>query len=88
MIDGPNAQWWSGPDRVVIEPQITKPVEFVYRPLQMTLNGRKHHGSVFFPLPDGSGLYHQLGLIFVEFGSSNEKYAKLHNPLNNLYQKE
>ena len=30
------------------------------RPLQMTLNGRKHHGSVFFPLPDGSGLYHQL----------------------------
>ena len=26
----------------------------------MTLNGRKHQGSVFFPLPDGTGLYHQL----------------------------
>ena len=60
IIDGPNAMWWSGPDKVTIDAQGTKPVEFIYRPLTMTLNGRKHQGSVFFPLPDGTGLYHQL----------------------------
>ena len=60
VIDGPNCNWWSGPDKITLEPQATKPVEFVYRPLTMTLNGRKHQGSVFFPLPDGTGIYHQL----------------------------
>ena len=46
MIDGPNAQWWTGPDRVVIEPQVTKPVEFVYRTGFKTLKSRFNRDSV------------------------------------------
>lgn len=42
LIDGQNSNWWIGPDRVVIEPQTSKPVEFTYRPLMMTQANRKH----------------------------------------------
>ncbi|EDV21657.1 uncharacterized protein TRIADDRAFT_30117, partial [Trichoplax adhaerens] len=52
-IDG---EYFNGPDRIVVEPGQTKAYELTYRPLTMTLEGRKHVGSVFFPLPDGSGL--------------------------------
>lgn len=42
IIDGTDSNWWLGPDRVVIEPQTSKPVEFTYRPLMMTQVNRKH----------------------------------------------
>ena len=42
IIDGTDSNWWLGPDRVVIEPQTSKPVEFTYRPLMMTQANRKH----------------------------------------------
>ena len=56
IFDGQDANWWSGPDRIVIDPQSSKSNEFVYRPLVMTQMNRKHQATVFFPLPDGNGL--------------------------------
>ena len=58
IIDGSDSNWWIGPDRIVIDPQTSKPVEFVYRPLLMTHINRKHQATVFLPLPDGNGLLH------------------------------
>lgn len=31
-----------------------------YRPLTMSSSGAPHEGSVFFPIPDGSGLLYKL----------------------------
>ena len=57
IIDGINANYWSGPEAVSIEPYGTRAVDFVYHPLSMLPPGRKHNASVFFPLPDGNGLH-------------------------------
>ncbi|ELT89592.1 hypothetical protein CAPTEDRAFT_222082 [Capitella teleta] len=59
IIDG---EFWTGADTFDVEPQTTKPYELTYHPLTMTSEGKKHSGSVFFPLPDGTGLlYNVLG---------------------------
>ncbi|XP_065674973.1 hydrocephalus-inducing protein homolog isoform X5 [Hydra vulgaris] len=57
VIDG---EYWSGAETFVVEPQENKPYEIVYRPLTMTQETKKHNGSIFFPLPDGSGLLYNL----------------------------
>ncbi|KAK6174452.1 hypothetical protein SNE40_017727 [Patella caerulea] len=57
IIDG---EFWSGPVTVVVEPQQTKAYELTYIPLTMTPEGKKHLGSIFFPLPDGTGLMYNL----------------------------
>ncbi|XP_064641495.1 hydrocephalus-inducing protein-like isoform X2 [Lineus longissimus] len=56
-IDG---EFWTGSDTIVVEPQQTKPYELAYKPLVMTQDNKKHTGTVFFPLPDGTGLLYQL----------------------------
>jgi hypothetical protein len=43
-----------------IEPNQTKALEVVYRPLEMTSDIVRHDGSVFIPLPDGNGLMWRL----------------------------
>ena len=45
--NNPLKGWWSGPDRVVIEPNTTKPIEYVYKPQVMTQPNRKHTVCVF-----------------------------------------
>lgn len=70
IINRTNASWllkpviegehWSGPETLVVEPQQTRPYELTYRPLTMTLDGKRHQGSVFFALPDGSGLLYNV----------------------------
>nr|XP_006823299.1 PREDICTED: hydrocephalus-inducing protein homolog [Saccoglossus kowalevskii] len=57
LIDG---EYWAGADAITIEPQQSKAYEIVYRPLTMTKEGKKHTGTVFFALPDGSGLLYNL----------------------------
>ena len=57
MIDG---EYWTGPERIVVDPQSNKSYEIAYKPLTMTAEGKKHSGSIFFPLPDGSGLLYNL----------------------------
>lgn len=56
VIDG---EYWTGAETLVVEAQQTKAYELTYRPLTMTTE-KKHMGSVFFPLPDGSGLLYNL----------------------------
>ncbi|XP_033896012.3 hydrocephalus-inducing protein-like [Acipenser ruthenus] len=58
VIEG---EQWSGSPSFVVEPhQQNKPYEITYRPLTMTLDGKKHQGSVFFAFPDGTGLIYLL----------------------------
>ncbi|XP_077982980.1 hydrocephalus-inducing protein homolog isoform X2 [Glandiceps talaboti] len=57
VIDG---EYWTGADAITIEPQQSKAYEIIYRPLTMTKEGKKHTGTVFFALPDGSGLLYNL----------------------------
>ncbi|ESO91099.1 hypothetical protein LOTGIDRAFT_122343, partial [Lottia gigantea] len=57
VIDG---EYWSGPVTVIVEPQQNKSYELTYKPLTMTPEGKKHTGSIFFPLPDGTGLMYNL----------------------------
>ncbi|XP_059006937.1 hydrocephalus-inducing protein homolog [Mustela lutreola] len=47
---------WEGPEFITLEPhQQNKPYEITYRPRTMNLENRKHQGTLFFPLPDGTG---------------------------------
>ncbi|XP_073081517.1 hydrocephalus-inducing protein homolog [Manis javanica] len=54
---------WEGPEFITLEPyQQNKPYEITYKPCTMNLENRKHQGTLFFPLPDGTGwLYALLG---------------------------
>lgn len=64
VIEG---EYFSGSESLIVEPQSTGQYEIVYSPMTMTSSqdGKKHTGSVFFPLPDGTALYYNL------VGSSN-----------------
>ncbi|XP_036605974.1 hydrocephalus-inducing protein homolog [Trichosurus vulpecula] len=47
---------WEGPEFLILEAhQQNRPYEITYRPLTMNVDGRKHMGTLFFPLPDGTG---------------------------------
>ncbi|XP_044515296.1 hydrocephalus-inducing protein homolog [Gracilinanus agilis] len=52
---------WEGPEYFVLEAhQQNRPYEITYKPLTMNVDGRKHLGTLFFPLPDGTGLLYIL----------------------------
>ncbi|NXS60518.1 HYDIN protein, partial [Brachypteracias leptosomus] len=52
---------WKGPEFFHLEAnQQKKPYKITYRPLTMSSENKKHQGSIFFPLPDGTGLYYLL----------------------------
>ncbi|XP_069822484.1 hydrocephalus-inducing protein homolog isoform X3 [Dendropsophus ebraccatus] len=58
VIDG---EHWSGAEFITVEAhQQNKSYEITYHPLVMSTEGKKHQGSVFFPLPDGTGLLYLL----------------------------
>ncbi|KAK2848119.1 hypothetical protein Q7C36_009801 [Tachysurus vachellii] len=58
VIEG---EYWSASLFFFIEPyQQNKAYEITYKPLAMTTNGKKHLGSVFFSLPDGSSMLYPL----------------------------
>lgn len=52
--------YWSGPDIIDIEPGQTKSYDIQFMPLEMSPDGARHEGSIFFPLPDGTGLLYKL----------------------------
>ncbi|KAJ3215867.1 hypothetical protein HDU67_010224 [Dinochytrium kinnereticum] len=53
---------WSGPETVDIEPGQSKAYDITFLPLEMigTGDAGRHEGSIFFPLPDGSGILYKL----------------------------
>jgi hydrocephalus-inducing protein len=55
--------YFSGLESFIIEPQASVTYDVNYYPLSMTTSGqdsKKHTGSIFFPLPDGTGLLYNL----------------------------
>ncbi|XP_010157275.1 PREDICTED: hydrocephalus-inducing protein-like, partial [Eurypyga helias] len=58
VIEG---EYWKGPEFLHLEAnQQKKPYKITYQPLTMSSEDKKHQGSIFFPLPDGTGLYYLL----------------------------
>lgn len=57
IIDG---EQWTGPDSISIAANSAGHYELTYHPLTMTTETSKHHGSIFFPFPDGNGLLYNL----------------------------
>lgn len=57
VIEG---EYWTGPVTFIVEPQQTRQYELTYKPLTMTSENKKHNGTIFFPLPDGTGLFFNL----------------------------
>ena len=50
---------WSAPEVLTVKAGATAELPLSYKPLSMT-GGPPHEGTVFFPLPDGSGILHKL----------------------------
>ncbi|KAM9214465.1 hydrocephalus-inducing protein homolog [Leptosomus discolor] len=58
VIEG---EHWKGPEIFHLEAnQQNKPYKITYKPLTMSSENNKHQGSIFFPLPEGTGLYYLL----------------------------
>ncbi|XP_062997557.1 hydrocephalus-inducing protein homolog [Elgaria multicarinata webbii] len=58
IIEG---EQWKGAEFLRVEAhQQNKPYEVTYRPLAMNSENKKDQGSIFFPLPDGTGLLYLL----------------------------
>ncbi|CAN2389289.1 axonemal central apparatus assembly [Pristimantis euphronides] len=58
VIDG---EHWGGAEFITVAAhQQNKPYEITYHPLTMSTEGKKHQGSIFFPLPNGTGLLYLL----------------------------
>ncbi|XP_070194710.1 hydrocephalus-inducing protein homolog isoform X4 [Littorina saxatilis] len=57
VIEG---EHWTGPVTFSVEPLQTKQYELTYKPVTMTSENKKHQGTIFFPLPDGTGLLFNL----------------------------
>lgn len=59
IIEG---EYFHGLESFVVKPQSTNQYDVIYHPLSMTNNDikQKHLGSVFFALPDGTGLAYNL----------------------------
>ncbi|KAM9191706.1 LOW QUALITY PROTEIN: hydrocephalus-inducing protein homolog [Dugong dugon] len=52
---------WEGPEFITLEAhQQNKPYEITYKPRTMNVENRKHQGTLFFPLPDGTGWLYSL----------------------------
>ncbi|KAJ3142605.1 hypothetical protein HK100_000034 [Physocladia obscura] len=56
---------WSGSEAFDVEPGQTKVYDVMFTPLELggSGDGGRHEGSIFFPLPDGSGLLYKLNGI-------------------------
>ncbi|KAL5255873.1 hypothetical protein ACHWQZ_G011188 [Mnemiopsis leidyi] len=57
VIEG---EYFSGAEQLIVEPGQHRQYEVTYQPLTMTTENRKHNGSIFFPLPDGTGLLYNM----------------------------
>uniref|UniRef100_A0A8B9BFH4 HYDIN axonemal central pair apparatus protein n=1 Tax=Anser brachyrhynchus TaxID=132585 RepID=A0A8B9BFH4_9AVES len=58
VIEG---EHWKGPEFFHLEAnEQNKPYKITYSPLTMSSDKKKHQGSIFFPLPDGTGLHYLL----------------------------
>ena len=55
-LRGSHAHFWQPEsDLLIVDPQNTRSMNFVYTPMEMTSSTNKHEASLFFQLPDGQG---------------------------------
>ena len=52
--------YWSGPEVLAVPAGAEVSYAITYRPLSMSTQEKQHEGSVFFPIPDGTGLLYKL----------------------------
>ena len=52
--------YWSGPEVLMVPAGAEAAYAITYRPLSMSTPEKQHEGSVFFPIPDGTGLLYKL----------------------------
>ena len=52
--------YWSGPEVLTVPAGAEAAYAITYRPLSMSTQEKQHEGSVFFPIPDGTGLLYRL----------------------------
>lgn len=52
--------YWSGPEVLAVPAGAEAAYSLTYRPLSMSTAEKQHEGSVFFPIPDGTGLLYKL----------------------------
>lgn len=52
--------FWSGPEFLSVKAGQSATYTLVFRPLSMSAKDKPHEGSIFFPLPDGTGLLYKL----------------------------
>jgi len=52
--------YWSGPEVLMVPAGQEAAYVITYRPLSMSTQEKQHEGSVFFPIPDGTGLLYKL----------------------------
>lgn len=52
--------YWSGPEVLMVPAGAEAAYAITYRPLSMSTQEKQHEGSVFFPIPDGTGLLYKL----------------------------
>ena len=52
--------YWSGPEVLMVAAGAEAAYAITYRPLSMSTQEKQHEGSLFFPIPDGSGLLYKL----------------------------
>ncbi len=65
-------QAWSGPEVLRVPANGKAEYAITYRPVTMSSTAAPHEGSVFFPIPDGSGLLYRLsGIVSDRTGASN-----------------
>lgn len=55
-------EFWTGPEIIDIEPGQSRSFELTFNPIESLGNGEggRHEGSIFFPLPDGTGILYRL----------------------------
>lgn len=53
-------QFWTGPEIVSVPANSSANYTLTFRPLTMSAASQPHEGSIFFPIPDGTGLLYRL----------------------------
>lgn len=73
IVDG---NYWQGPHKFSVDPQSTKQYDITYQPMCMTGgDGKKHTGSILFPLPDGTVIFCSL-IGIAEPPKANDKISR------------
>ena len=55
-----HSDMWRGPENFLVQANAQAEYPVTYKPFLMTKEGAKHESTIFFPLPNGSGMLYQV----------------------------